>query len=153
MTSEENDRKIELCHASKEYKSFFEDWKMHPYRTYLMEWDFDVSIEYWDEKEDGGMYADWDGDKVVIEPETTEEEEHLIVLDGLSTWKNKAYSAVYNMFEGFDWNQWNKEGMELARRLCSLLPEEYTVYYQRPFEDYEHLDQPPILIGKGKARL
>lgn len=149
MTSEEIDRKIELCHKTQEYIDFLKDWKDHPYRTYLMQWDYDVCIEFWDSKERCGMYADFD-DEITLHPETDDIDDDVVVLSGLKEWKSQPIDICIKENIGeegyFDWDSWNKKGIELAHKLRELLPNEYTLYYSRPFEDYEDLDKPPVLI-------
>lgn len=154
MKNEEIEKKLDICHSTQEYKDFIKDWKGHPFRTYLMEWDFEVCVEYWDSEENCGMIVD-DGDEVFLHPENESEES--VVVPSLDAWKGKPIGPFCKVPEGekpdFDWDAWNKEGIELAQKLRELLPDEYTLYYSRPFEDYENLDKPPILIPKVKTEL
>ena len=48
----------------------------------------------------------------------------------------------------FDYNQWHKEGLELARTLRTHLPDNYDLWYGCPYEDEKRRHSRPLLVTK-----
>ena len=146
------EERIRVRNESPDYQGFEKQYKVdNPYHTYLMEWDVDCCIWYWDPKEETSLPIDWDDNLVYLEPEN-EKTEKFVELPGLAEWIRKPLSAVSATPDGedilFDWKSWNGRGIELAKKLRELLPDDYVLYYCPPFEDYSSWDAVPVLITK-----
>ncbi len=127
---------------------FVHQTQLHPYRTFLVECDYDCCIWYYDLEEKAFFPID-EGDKVFIYPELEDDEQHVTV-PGLSEWRKEFGPELDRLSKGvvarFDWESWNKRGLELATDLRRLLPDGYYVYYTPPYEDPSAADKPPVLV-------
>lgn len=121
---------------------------LHPFRTFLVECDFDCSVWFYDINDGDLIPVDVD-DRVFIHPESEKDEESVEV-QGLVAWREVFMPVMEEASVGrelpFDWDSWNKRGKELAKKLKDVLPEGYYVYYTPPYEDPYSRDVPPTLI-------
>lgn len=94
--------------------------------------DFDVVI--WD-SEDIPLFVDT-GD---IIDRIYDKQGKPIALPGLDSWQSEMRSIVIDAATGHsyekDWQDYHKRGLELARRLRSMLSSDFDLWYEPPFED------------------
>ena len=127
---------------------FVNQTQKHPFRTFLVECDYDCCVWYYDLEEKTFFPVD-EGDKVFIYPELEDDEQYVMV-NGLTEWRKEFGPELERLSIGkvakFDWESWNKRGLELSKTLRKLLPDGYYVYYTPPFEDPTASDTPPVLV-------
>ena len=127
---------------------FVNQTRHHPFRTFLVECDYDCCVWYYD-VEGKTFFPIDEGDKVFIHPEN-EEDEEFVTVPGLTEWRKEFGPELDKTVTGevsyFDWDSWNARGKALAEKLSSLLPEGYYVYYTPPYEDTAALETPPELV-------
>ena len=149
---ENYEKRLKDREENPEYQAFLNRYRvLNPYRTFLMEWDVDCCIWYWDPKEETGLPNDYE-DRVYLEPEKNWDDPPFVFVPGLADWVRAPMPAVCATPDGedilFDWKTWNRQGIELATKLRELLPADYDIYYCAPFEDYTSWNMVPILIKK-----
>ncbi|MDE6463563.1 MAG: hypothetical protein K2L16_02885 [Muribaculaceae bacterium] len=76
-----------------------------------------------------------------------------IVIPGFSAWSKEISGIIVKSENGevydFDWEDYHRRGLELARQLRSKLPSNIDIWYKAPFEDKSATIPRPILIIKN----
>lgn len=71
-------------------------------------------------------------------------------LPGFASWLEELHAPMIEYAVGrkipFDWENWNKRGLDYAYQLRKLLPENFVLFYEYAFEDELNRGKPAILI-------
>lgn len=82
----------------------------------------------------------------------TDVEGNPVIITGFSQWASEIRPVILAAETGksyeFDWDNYHKRGLALARKLRDVLPADIDLWYKAPFEDNSGLFPRPILIIK-----
>ena len=73
-----------------------------------------------------------------------------VTIPGLREWEDEIQPIIIKSECGEtyskDWKEYHERGLELARKVREVLPKNYDLWYQAPFEDKTEVIRKPILI-------